>query len=212
MAQIAALPYPTLVPTAVPNSGQASGSGGPTAKTVVHWSQQFSDKSIRGALKINPAYAGDMFAGKYLDQHPSTNRVNSPLEVKSLPVAQAEATEQGPNAWKKRTLGPQSNNVRFGVNPPQKPTPVPWSKKFIPPLALYNDASQWVNRLMFNRPMTPWGGGDSDPPLKAQYFTPPPIGTNNLAAGTMNTQLQLGMLTIQAQQLTISASNYYGGS
>lgn len=119
---------------------------------------------------------------------------------------------QGPTAWDKRTLPAGSNNVRFGVNKPQKAAPVPWVKKFIPPLALFNDASQWVNILMFNRPMTPWGGGDSDPPLHAQYFTPPPIETNNLSAGTMNVQLQLGQIAIQSQQLTIQASNYFGGA
>lgn len=201
-----AVSYPTLVPT--PPAG--GGVGLPQAKNVVPWTQQFSDQTIRGAAKVNPAMAPYVVAGRFNPEFPVPGD-NKP-EVKSKPIAQALATEGAPNAWKKQTLPGSSNSVRFGVAKPQKPFTVPWNKAFIPPLALFNDASQWVNRLMFNRPMTPWGGGDSDPPLKAQYFTPPPVNSSNLAGGTLNAQLQLGQLAIQGQQLTISASNFFGGS
>lgn len=82
--------------------------------------------------------------------------------------------------------------------------------KLIPPLALFNNASQWVNKLFFNRPMTFMQAPDSNPPLRAQYFTPPPIQIANLAAGALNLQLQLGGLTNQAAQLSNDASNYFG--
>jgi hypothetical protein len=83
--------------------------------------------------------------------------------------------------------------------------------KFIPPLALFNDASQWVDTLFFNRPMTIQQTPDSNPPLKAQYFTPPPLSAARMAAGLPNIQMQLGMLDIQAARLTDDASNYFGG-
>lgn len=111
---------------------------------------------------------------------------------------------QGPAAFKSR--------------PPVLPNPGPnpnisgdREMRFIPPLALFNDASQWVNRLMFNRPMTFMQNPDSNPPLKAQYFTPPPQIAQNLGAGKANLQLQLGQMLNQAQQLTMAASNFYGG-
>lgn len=83
--------------------------------------------------------------------------------------------------------------------------------QFIPPLALFNDASQWVNRKMFNRPMSWSNSGDSGPILTAQYFTPPPQNASNLSAGNLNLQRQYGTIAIQAQRLTEQASNYFGG-
>lgn len=83
--------------------------------------------------------------------------------------------------------------------------------RFIPPLALFNDASQWVDRLFFNRPMPFMQAPNSNPPLQAQYFTPPPQNAGNLAAGTLNLQAQLGSLRIQTAMLTDQASNYFGG-
>jgi hypothetical protein len=207
MATQANISYPTLVPTQ-PVGG---GVGLPRARNVVPWHSQRSDQSITGALKINPAFAADMIAGRFKVQHPVAGG-NEPLQIKNDIVSQALATENSPNAWKKRTLDSTSNQVRFGDRKPQKPFVRPWNKKFIPPLALFNDASQWVNTLLFNQPMQASGNGNSMPNIKGQYFTPPPKSTNNLAAGTLNAQLQLGIIAIQAQQLTISASNYFGGS
>jgi hypothetical protein len=85
-------------------------------------------------------------------------------------------------------------------------------QQFIPPLAMFNDASQWVNHLLFHR-VLPWlMNPDSNPPLRAQYAVGPrPINVHNAAAGQMNLQLQLGNLTIQAEALTMDASNYFGG-
>lgn len=84
--------------------------------------------------------------------------------------------------------------------------------QFIPPLAMFNDASQWVNHLLFHKAL-PWlMNPDSNPPLRAQYAVGPrPINVRNAAAGQMNLQLQLGQLTIQAEALTMDASNYFGG-
>lgn len=204
---MAAVSYPTLVPT--PPAG--GGVGLPQARNVVPWQNQFSDQSIRGAIKVNPAFAPYMVAARLKPEFPVPGD-NEPLEVKSKKVSQALATEWGPNAWKKRTLPAVSDRVRFGDGAPQKPFKVPWNKAFVPPLALFNDASQWVNRLMFNRPMDAHNNGSSDPPLRAQYFTPKPINAANFAGGTLNAQLQLGQIAIQAQQLTVSASNFFGGS
>lgn len=197
----------------VPNPQNASGGTG-NLKRVLPWQSDFSDQSIRGAFKINPAYAADFVSGRYKVEFPQPGD-NEPQQVTSKVATQSLATASSPNAWKKRTAPAASDAVRFGSNVDQAkmaPALRPWSKSFIPPLALFNDASQWVNRLMFNRPGDIHNNGTSDPPLQAQYFTPPPIETNNLAAGTLNAQLQLGTLAIQAQQLTISASNYFGGS
>jgi hypothetical protein len=208
MANVASLQYPTLVPTAPVGNGV----GLPNAKNMVPAAGLFSDRSIRGAIKVNPANAPAMVETRWRLQSPRNNAVSTPLETKSKVTAQAQATRQGPNAWKKQTLPAMSDAVLWGGGKPQKPVAVPWIKKFIPPLALFNDASQWVNRLMFNQPLPWFGAATSDPPLKAQYFTPRPIMVSNYAAGTLNAQLQLGNIAIQAQQLTISASTYFGGS
>lgn len=87
----------------------------------------------------------------------------------------------------------------------------PWRRKFIPPLALFNDAAQWVNRKWFVRPMTLLMNPDSNPLLHAQYFTPPPLAISSLAAGSLNLQLQLGNIVNQAAQLSIDDSTFYGG-
>lgn len=214
MATLAQTGFPAQL---VPVAGQLTPqySGAPPLNAALPWQQQFSDRSIRGALKVNPAYAPGLVGLKWTIEAPRNNANNAPLETENKPVAQAQATSQGPNAWKKQTLPKGSNAVKFGQG--QKPQKLfaanaPWNLSFIPPLALFNDASQWVNRLMFNRPGDAHDNGTSDPPLMAQYFTPKPILTNNLAAGTLNAQIQLGTIAIQAQQLSISASTYFGGS
>lgn len=196
----------------IPSPAIGGGVGLPQAKSVIPATHQQSDANIPGAIKINPALAPAFFDGRYRAQSPRPNYLNKPLLVTDKAVSQAQATQEGKNAWKKRTADALSNTVLWGNGKPQKPVKVPWTKVFIPPLALFNDASQWVNRLMFNQPMQKSGSGNSMPNLKAQYFTPPPNITNNFASGTLNAQLQLGQLAIQTQQLTISASNYFGGS
>lgn len=212
MAQQPSISYPTLVNTA-PVGG---GVGLPPLRKTLPSTQQKSDADIMGALKINPAYAPFYIDAKYHAQHPLNNRVNAPLETKNKVASQKQAGMQGPTAWDKRTLPAMSDAVLFGYRAkPQKPFVKPWAKKFIPPLALFNDASQWVSTLMFNRPMQRSGNGNSDPDVTGIYLgsqRTPPINTNNWAAGTLNAQLQLGTLAIQAQQLTISASNYFGGA
>lgn len=113
----------------------------------------------------------------------------------------------GPVAFPEPVTPPFQQNPGHQVNQGQ-----PWLKKFIPPLALFNDAAQWVNKKFFVRPM-PWQQApDSLPPLHAQYFTPPPIESNRLAAGMLNLQTQLGSISIQVQQLTQDATNFHGGS
>jgi hypothetical protein len=191
-------------------SAQTPAGGGTGPATTLLGDVGTSDAVIRGALSINPAYAADFVSGRYSIEFPVPGD-NRPSEAGKA-AANQMATQQGPNAWKKRTLPAMSDPVLFGNNQPQAPFKHPWNKKLIPPLALFNDAAQWVNRLMFNAPMTWFGANTSDPPLKAQYFTPPPINTNNLAAGTLNLQLQLGQMAIQAQQLTLDASIYFGGN
>lgn len=97
------------------------------------------------------------------------------------------------------------------VAPPRPNQGQPWLKKFIPPLALFNDASQWVNKKYFVQTMPRGQNPNSNPLLKAQAYSPPPINVQNVAAGRLNLQLQLGMLSNQAAQLTLDASNWYGG-
>lgn len=112
----------------------------------------------------------------------------------------------GPAAFKDAPPAPFGQAV--GANPNKGQ---PFSLRFIPPLALFNDAAQWVNTKFFNRPMPLGQSPDSNPPLRAQYFTPPPIAANRLAAGIANVQQQLGNLSIQATRLSQSDSNFYGG-
>lgn len=204
------IPYPTLTPTGVPQAGQSTFSGGPSVRVVAPWSQQFSDQSIRGAAKIDPARAQYVLMGG--NQGRPVPGTDEPQETKDKKAAQIQATIGAPNWFKRAPLPLDADQIRFGFNPPQKPTSVPWKKRFVPPLALFNDAGQWVNRLMFNRPMRPTDTGDSMPALKAQYFTPPPILVGNYAAGAMNMQLQLGMIRNQVTQLTTNASNFFGGT
>jgi len=211
MATQANISYPTLVAS----SPVGNGVGLPPLRKALPWHQQTSDKTIRGAAVVNPAFAPAFIEGRYAIQSPRNNGVNAPLETKDKVASQKQATSQGPTAWDKRTFPQFSNLVMFGRNKPQKPVSVPWRKKFIPPLALFNDASQWVNTLMFNRPMQRSGNGSSDPDVTGVYLgsqRTPPINTENFAAGTLNAQLQLGTIAIQAQQLTLSASNYFGGA
>lgn len=209
MASPSNVSYPTLSPSA------PIGGGLSTLTRALPAAQQFSDMNIRGALKINPALAVFYVQGKYTVEKPLANRENQPLEVKDKVVSQTQAGSQSPSWWDSRPLGDMDPRILFGSNKPQKAVAVPWNKKFIPPLALFNDASQWVNTLMFNRPMQRTGNGDSNPNITGVYLgsqRTPPDNVDNFAAGMLNAQLQLGTLAIQAQQLTISASNYFGGS
>lgn len=120
---------------------------------------------------------------------------------------------------------PASHTQTFGQGPAAFKSPVPHlpypgpnpnisgdrALRFIPPLALFNDASQWVDRLYFNRPMPFNMNPDSNPAMRAQYFTPPPVVVSQAAAGNLNLQLQYGMIDIQAARLSEDASNWFGG-
>lgn len=112
----------------------------------------------------------------------------------------------------------QNGIAAFKAFVPSTPNPGPAPNngngtllRFIPPLALFNDASQWVDLLHFVRPIPALQTPDSMPPLAAQYFTPPPIYVSALSAGQANLQQQLGNVDIQAARLTTQAANYYGG-
>jgi hypothetical protein len=197
-----------------PNSRAVAGGTGPSLAAFIPWQHDFSDQSIVGAVKINPAAAATFFAGRYNAQHPNGGD-NEPPIVNNRLTTQTLATGNSPNAWKKRTAPASSAAVQFGTGKPQAPVARPWIKQFIPPLALYNDASQWVNRLMFNRPGDRHGNGNSDPPQPVRIGSlpsTPPATANNIAAGAMNIQLQLGQMTNMAANLTLDASNYFGGS
>jgi len=203
------LPYPTLVPT----QPIGHGVGLPASATVVPWNLQFSDQSIAGALKVNPALAQDFFVGRTgVVPLPGIPGGQEPLEVKNKIFTQSLASENSPNFWKSRPAPKMSRPMLFGNGKPQKLFKYPWSKTFIPPLALFNDASQWVNRLMFNQPMPWFGWRSSIFPLRPAGLGAiyKPVNTQNLAAGTLNLQLQLGTIRIQAAQLSTSASAYYG--
>ena len=201
---------PSHTPVVLGQMPDVSYTGGPPAPDVVAAYVPSEDTVIPGALQINPAFAGDFYAGRFLVQ-----RAIPGDKLKARPKDRVDgqnevnATFATDNAWKKNL--PPREAIQFG--PGVKPQPLfkyPWNKKFIPPLALFNDAAQWVNRLMFNRPMTWFDADTSNPPLKAQYFSPPPVNTHNLAAATLNLQMQLGRMAIQTQQLSVSASNYFG--
>ncbi len=213
---------PSHTPINLGTMPDISYSGGPPAPDNVASYVPSEDTVIPGALSINPAFAGDFYAGRFLIERPIPG--DKQLAVpKSKLDSQNEQIYQSPNAWKKHLPGREAIQFGPGVKP-QAPlpsggagtrtgmngaTPIA-NRKFIPPLALFNDAAQWVNRLMFHRPMTWFDADTSNPPLRAQYFSPPPINTHNLAAATLNLQMQLGRMAIQAQQLTVSASNYFG--
>jgi hypothetical protein len=159
---------------------------------------------LAGALPIGPQSFGVIRLG--YKRPPGTVEPYLDLEGQQDRAGSVRAATQGaPGNIKSRP----ANQVSFW--PDQPFLKYPWNKKFIPPLALFNDASQWVNRLMFNKQMTRWGDDSSNPPLKAQYFTPPPIELGGLAAGQLNLQLQLGQLHNQETALTVDASNYFGG-
>jgi|SRR5271166_1256870 len=218
------LPSGSQVPLGMPVD--PSRTGGPPAPDTVASYVPSEDTVIPGAMQINPAFAGDFYAGRFLVQRPIPGN-NEPAMVKDRLVSQYLASSNSPNFWDKQTLPATSDAVRYGpgkkaqapLNSGGAGTPIGGrplganpaaNRKFIPPLALFNDAAQWVNRLMFNQPMTWFDAATSNPPLKAQYYSPPPINTHNLAAATLNLQMQLGRMAIQAQQLSISASNYFG--
>jgi hypothetical protein len=201
------LPYPTVagLGTIVP-----SATGGPAASSYVTGKVR-SDKFIAGAANINPAYAADFVSGNYYVEFPQPGS-GEPIFPKGKVASQTIATQAGPDAWKSRDPQPLAPSLIGATAAAQAPLKRPWNKKFIPPLALFNDASQWVNTLLLNQASTWFGAATSDPPLKAQYHSPPPINVDNFAAGTLNLQLQLGTIALQAQQLTIAASNYFGGT
>lgn len=197
-------PYPTAAPV-------GNFIGLPSSSTPVK-AQGTSDVSINGALVINPAWAGDFYSGNFFQEDPAAGNSNATFTNNDV-VGQTQATQGHQNAWKDRPAPQYSNAIMFGGGKPQPAILKPWLKKWIPPLAMYNDAAQWVNLLMFNRPMQASDNGNSMPNLPAQYFTPPPVNSlTNLAAGELNLQLQLGTIAIQGQQLTQAASNYFGGS
>lgn len=124
----------------------------------------------------------------------------------SAPLSHTLQPGQGPTAFKSRVT------PSFGGYPGPKPN-VGNDRilRFVPPLALFNDATQWVNRKFFARAMPIGQNPDSNPLLAAQYFTPPPVNAPNLAAGNLNLQAQYGNIANQAAQLTVQASNYFGG-
>jgi hypothetical protein len=207
-AQGTNLSYPTIagIGPATP-----SFSGGPVIAANVVTARVISeDTRIPGALVIDPAIAAMYYAGKRRAEFPVPGNSEPPI-VASKEIAQRLAQREGPNAWKLPEAQKMSNATMFGTRKPQTPFKYPWNKKLIPPLALFNDASQWVNRLMFNKPNTPWSaaGIGLRPPRKSTWMSSPPINTTNLAAGQMNLQLQLGQIMIQQQQLSLSAANYY---
>lgn len=212
MANAANVSYPTIVPT----SPVGGGVGLPTLRKTLPATMQQSDKTIRGGLVINPAYAPFYVQGGYNIEAPRNNAVNQPAQPATKTISQDQAAKQSPSYWDSRPWAKMDPRILFGIGrPEQKPAAKPWIKKFIPPLALFNDASQWVNILMFNKPMQRTGNGNSMPAITGVYLgsqPTPPVITNNLAAGTLNAQLQLGTLAIQAQQLTMTASNYFGGA
>lgn len=101
----------------------------------------------------------------------------------------------------------------YGQNPGPNPNiqPFPWIKKFRYPLALFNDASQWVNVLQFTRPLPFEMAPDSNPPPLQPYMRSRPYDNlPGLASGFLNLTQQLGNLSIQGMQLTNEASNYSG--
>ena len=134
------------------------------------------------------------------------------------PAHGALVGKTGPGATRARTLGWFGSGIAaFKSRPPAAPAPgvnpnvgPDRRLKFIPPLALFNDAAQWVDTKFFVRPMPFMQAPDSNPPLTAQYFTPPPINVNGLPAGNLNLQKQLGALDIQAAKFTTQTQNYFG--
>src|SRR5271170_2689898 len=203
----------------VPGASTPGGAGGgtpPSAGSVTAKSQEYDGNyvSVAGALSVDPRLAAEFLNLKRHVSFPVPGDITPSRGVPpaGYPGLRPDAETGAPNAWKDRPAQMMSPAMLWGSSPQQKPLAMPpWRKVFIPPLALYNDASQWVNRLKFVRPIVWFGADTSNPPLKAQYFSPPPLITNNLAGGTLNLQLQLGNIAIQSQQLTISASNYFGG-
>lgn len=164
----------------------------------------------RRGLVIDPRLAAHFYSGEHPSQFPVPGN-REPAIVRDPLVTQSLATQSTSGAFRSRPADPVSDGVKFGTGPKQDVIQYPWVKKFIPPLALFNDACQWVNRLVFVRPMA-FGGKDSSmPPLRSQYVTSPPIEVNNLAAGALNLQTQLGSLRIQSQRMVTAAQNYRGG-
>jgi len=201
-----------LVPTAPVGSHVGRVAG---VLPALNWSEQVSDQSIPGAIKIDPSAAHAFIFGRKgtlpIEAIPGGQK---PLEVKNKLISQTLASMNNPNYWDRKPAPKMSQQMLFGNQKPQKPFINPWVKKFISPLALFNDASQWVNKLTLVHPLTRWGFASSIFPLRpaglgAIYR---PLNTQNLAAGTLNLQLQLGTIKIQGAQLTTLASTYYGGS
>lgn len=207
MASPVNVSYPTIagIGPAVPSFA----GGPPIAVAVVSARVVSEDTIIPGALVIDPRQAGAYYAGKRGAQYPVPGD-QEPLQIASRAISERQATAANPNAWKRRPAVKMSDAVMFGRGKPQAPFAYPWNKKFIPPLALFNDASQWVNKLLLHAPMT-WYGANGiglRPPAKSNWFSPPPKNTTNLAAGQLNLQLQLGQMMIQQQQLQLTAANF----
>ena len=198
-----AYPYPTIIPGPAP---QPNATSGPPSQHVLR-TRVPGDKTIFGAAVLNPAIASHFIAGRF---QPEWGVPGDYVPNKGVPpagVAGVRPDAQTGNVAAFKDPPPAPFREKKGPNP--STAKVPWLKRYIPPINLH-DASQWVSQLFFVRAMPAFGADTSDPPLRAQYFTPPPIETNNLGAGTLNLQLQLGQLKIQAAQLTMAASNYHG--
>ena len=197
-----AYPYPTIVPGP---AAQPNASSGPPAARVLR-DRVPGDKTIFGAAVVNPAIATHFIQGRF---EPEWGVPGDFVPNRGVPPAGAggvrpDAQTGAPGAFKSRAAPPEA--IRGPNASTQK---VPWIKAYRPPVNLH-DASQWVNLLFFNRPMARCGADTSNPGVPAQYFTPPPVETDNLGAGKLNLQLRLGQLKIQAAALTMAASNYFG--
>ena len=124
----------------------------------------------------------------------------------SAPPTQGTLPGQGGLAWADPPPLPydQMPGPRAYQGPPRV-------LRWIEPLAVLNDASQFANILSFVRPM-PWQqAGNSNPPAPTQPGpSSPPVTSNQIAAGERNIQLQLGNLAIQAANLQAQNSNYFG--
>ena len=86
------------------------------------------------------------------------------------------------------------------------PTGQVW--KFIPPLALTNDALQWVQNFSMKQPIRGDGMASSipAPPLFAAFFRP--LEIDQLNATELNQSEALGTIGIQAMTLDEEAENF----
>lgn len=206
-------PYPGV--GGLPSQMLPVSTGGPGNPQAIQNSAgvyEYNAVGVKGAVTVNPAFAADFIASRFFIEYPVPGDNTPNTGVPSAPVAgmRPDAKTGAPDAFKNRAADQMSNAVLYGDGEVQPLLRFPWQKAYITPLSVFHTALNTVNRLMFNQPMPWFGAATSNPPIRAQYFTPPPINTHNLAAGTLNLQMQLGNLAIQGQQLTTDASNYFG--